>query len=380
MVKWLATFILLWFIYTVRHIFPPIIVGAIIAYLLLPVVQQLSKACRISIQRATMIIYVLGLGLLVAVAAMFGPGIVRDITELANHQHEIVSNVVKQLATSFHWETDAEETTGQILSAVGESIAKPTEIMHLGGILSHGMLSILVCIVSSIYFIIDSDLVFAFFLRYLPEDRRGQAVELTAEMNRILSRYVRGQLFLILFMAGVAWAFLNFFMHMKHAVPVAILSGFLEIIPVLGPILATTTATLVGVAQFGPQAAIFIVPFYWIARLVEDYAVVPRVIGHAVEMHPLAVIFAVLCGETLAGGLGMLIAIPVAACIKLFIDFFYLGKTPESLQEKTKQTTAERARVIETVAQEASDHADEIAETLAGKAPAAPDENKDIQP
>ena len=59
------------------------------------------------------------------------------------------------------------------------------------------------------------------------------------------------------------------------------------------------------------------------ARLIEDYVIVPRFIGHAVELHPLAIIFAVLCGEVMAGALGMLIAIPVAASIKEILDFLY---------------------------------------------------------
>jgi predicted PurR-regulated permease PerM len=110
---------------------------------------------------------------------------------------------------------------------------------------------------------------------------------------------------------------------MRYAVPIAILSGFLEIIPVLGPILATITATLVGFSINGTSAAISIIVFYTLARWAEDYVIIPKVIGHAVELHPLVVIFAVLCGETLAGVLGMLIAIPVAAALKVVLDFVY---------------------------------------------------------
>jgi predicted PurR-regulated permease PerM len=185
---------------------------------------------------------------------------------------------------------------------------------------------VLVCVVSSIYLTLDSHSVGQFFLRYLPEERRAEAMVLAQRMNKLLSKYVQGQLLLIVLMATVAWVFLQFVVHMKYAFPIAIMSGFLEIIPVLGPILAIGTAALVGLWQFGPSyTPLMIVMFYTIARWVEDYVVVPKVIGHAVELHPLAVIFAVLCGEHLAGALGMLIAIPVAACIKLGIDFFYFG-------------------------------------------------------
>jgi predicted PurR-regulated permease PerM len=122
---------------------------------------------------------------------------------------------------------------------------------------------------------------------------------------------------------------LHFVFHLKYALLIAILSGFLEIIPVLGPILATTIATVVGIAQIGVDSALFIILCYTGARWAEDYIIVPRVMGHYVELHPLAVIFAVLCGEVIAGALGMLIAIPVAASIKVILDFCYPSATNE---------------------------------------------------
>ncbi len=336
MIKWVMTFLLIWFIYSVRSIFPPIIVGAIIAYLLLPIVQKLSRTAKIPVGLSTAIVYI-SFGLVIGGAIWFlGPGIVRELSELVENRREIVSNSVSQFARLTNWGLDVDTTTQHILGSVTESIAKPAEIAHWGHVLGHGALSILVCVVTSIYLTLDSNKVGQFLLRYVPEDRRQPVIDLAAQMNRILSRYMQGQLVLICIMSSVAWIFLHFVIHMKYALPVALLSGFLEIIPVLGPILATSTAAIVGMSQFGPKVALGIIVFYTLARWFEDYVIVPKVIGHAVEMHALAVIFAVLCGEVLAGGLGMLIAIPVAACIKLAFDFFYLGKVPESSHDNGK--------------------------------------------
>ncbi len=90
-----------------------------------------------------------------------------------------------------------------------------------------------------------------------------------------------------------------------------------------GPDFSHHTATVVGIAQNGVDCALLIILCYTGARWIEDYIIVPRVMGHYVELHPLAVIFAVLCGEVMAGALGMLIAIPVAASIKVILDFCY---------------------------------------------------------
>lgn len=336
MIKWIATFIILWFIYQVREVFPPIIVGGILAYLLLPVVQWLSKSTRIPHSMSTLIIYfiaAIGLGTL---AWSFLPTVFRELTELANQKEAIIKNVVQQVAVVSHWTGDVDATTRHIVENMSESVGTPSEIANIGREVSHGALSVLVCVVSSIYLTLDSQRVGAFFLQYLPKGRREEAVVLAGQMNKLLSNYVRGQLFLIALMSCVAWVFLHFVMNMKYALPVAVISGFLEIIPVLGPILAISTAVIVGIWQIGPSSALIIIGFYTIARWIEDYVVVPKVIGHAVELHPLGVIFAVLCGEKLAGALGMLIAIPVAACIKLFIDFFYFGHDPTNYPVEPK--------------------------------------------
>lgn len=337
MIKWLAMFMLVWFIYQVRHVFPPIIVGGIIAYLVLPIVGSLSQSTGMKRGWCTLIVYMTMAAALVAAIWFLGPRVAHELKDLASPdaQKELVKGVITQFSSSFHWQGDVEALTAHIIHTVNDAIGKPEEIMHLGGALSHTALFVLVTVVSSIYFTLDAPVVGQFFLHYVPADRRASVVELTSKMNSILSKYVQGQIMLIVIMSTVAWVILHFGFNVKYALPLALLSGFLEVIPVLGPILATTIATLVSVSQLGVHG-FWIVPCYTLARWIEDYVVVPKVIGHAVELHPLAVIFAVLCGETLAGGLGMLIAIPVAACINIVIDYYFTGRLPGEEEAEMK--------------------------------------------
>jgi predicted PurR-regulated permease PerM len=330
MLGWLATFLLIWFVYHVRSVFPPFIVGAIVAYLLLPLVQYVSESCKIKRAHAVAIIYLSSAVFLGILTWAFAPTFSDQLSQLASNRQEIVSNIVRQAAATFNWNTDVDLTTSQILTAAEEGLGKPSEIVQIGGFLSRGFLAVLVCIVSSIYFIVDSHRIGDFALRFVPENRRSTVVNLSDQMNQMLSKYVRGQLLLIAIMCTVAWLVLHFAFHLKYALVIAIASGFLEIIPVLGPIIATTIATLVGFAQSGVGVGLGIIAVYTIARWIEDYLVVPRVIGHAVDLHPVIVIFAVLCGEVMAGALGMLIAIPVAASIKVIIDFTHPPDTQET--------------------------------------------------
>lgn len=338
MLRWIGTVIILLFIYRVRQVFPPFIIGAILAYLLYPLVSRIRSfkpgKYQMPIGLAVLIVYVLIGGIISALTYRFGPTLRDDVTSLISQRHQIVTNLVSSVSTQFHWQVDVQQTSQDLLSNIEGGIATPSEIMHLGGLLSHGMLAVLVCIVSSIYFLVDSNRIGQFLLRFVPENSRKRTVNMVGQMNLMLSKYVVGQIALIVIMALVAFLFLSF-KKIKYALLIAVLSGFFEIIPYLGPAIAIASATIVGVSQFGIQIAPQIILFYLIARWLEDYFVQPTIIGHAVELHGLAVIFAVLCGEVMAGALGMLIAIPVAAAIKLIVD----NLLPPTLEEKTLSDT-----------------------------------------
>jgi len=328
MFKWIAVVLILLFVYHVRDVFPPFIVGGIIAYLLYPLVNTVNKLNRFRALRwmnskfAILFIYLSTASLLGWLIFRFGPVLGLEVHNLIDQRHVIVTNLVMQIATGFKVDLDVERTSETLLAAIESAVGKPEELMHIGGLLSHGLLSLLICVVSSIYLIVDSKRVGRFFLRFVPDSNRVTMINIVGQLNKMLSKYVVGQLILIIIMSVVAFIFLTIF-KIKYALVIAILSGVLEIIPVLGPFLAIAIAVIVSVSQFGIGIAPWIIGCYWIARQLEDYYVVPAVIGHAVELHPLGIIFAVIVGETMAGALGMLIAIPVAASIKVVIDTYY---------------------------------------------------------
>ncbi|MDZ4832683.1 MAG: AI-2E family transporter [Candidatus Melainabacteria bacterium] len=323
MLKWLAIFGLLWFLYLVREVFPPFIVGGIIAYLLLPLVRFVGDTIKMPRHVTVGAIYIGFLFTIIILSKLFGGLLIEQAGTLFEDRHEIIVNLLDQLSGSFGWQMDVKTTSADIVTNLEGWLGKPEELMHLGELISKSLLHILVCIVSSIYLIMDSESVGRFLLRFIPEDRRDAVVQLSGQMNVMVSKYIRTQLFLIILMSTVAYCILHFAFQIKYAFLIAILSGTLEIIPVVGPLLAISIAVIVGVAQKGVQVGGLIALCYWIARLLEDYVVIPKFVGHVIELHPLAIIFAVICGEVLAGALGMLIAIPVAAAVKLVLDFAY---------------------------------------------------------
>jgi predicted PurR-regulated permease PerM len=144
----------------------------------------------------------------------------------------------------------------------------------------------------------------------------------------LLGRYVRGQLFLI----GVMWT-ATFIGLSILQVPFALLLGFttgvLEVIPIVGPITAGAIACLVALGHPAPWGlsqiwyVAIVAAMYTVLRHAEDYFVIPLVIGRIVRLHPAIVIFALLTGGALYGLLGVLIAVPVAATLRLVL--IYVG-------------------------------------------------------
>jgi predicted PurR-regulated permease PerM len=337
--KLMTLLLLLLFVYHVREVFPPFIVGAIFAYLLAPLVGMLNQKLRWPPFWSVLVIYSLTGTLLVMGAHVLLPSIAEQTNNLFENRKELVGNLIKQLSDAFSMGLNIEQTRDVLLSQIQTSVGDPKELMQLGGVVSKSLLSLLVCFVTSIYMLVDSKRVGRFFLRFIPHEKRATVISLSGQMNVMFRKYVWGQAFLITFMSFVALGILSYF-HIKYALLIAIMTGFLEIVPVLGPLLAIIVATGFGVAQLGLAKAGGIALCYWIARLVEDYIVVPNTIGHAVELHPLAVIFAVVVGETMAGALGMLIAIPVAASVKVVLDFCYPSPSPTQVHHDVKNPMA----------------------------------------
>ena len=94
-----------------------------------------------------------------------------------------------------------------------------------------------------------------------------------------------------------------------------VLAGFFEFVPLVGPLLIAIMAAILAMFNAGPFNAFLVLLFLGILRIVQDYAVYPKLIGEGIHLHPLAVIFAILAGEKLAGVAGIFLAIPVVAIL-----------------------------------------------------------------
>lgn len=152
-------------------------------------------------------------------------------------------------------------------------------------------------------------------LLMLPRGRwRWRGDEFFQDINSTLAAYIRAQLTACLFI-GVVCAIGFTLLGLPGALVMGVIAGVLEFIPLAGPLTVAVMAGLLAMFHAGPFNAFLVLLFLGVLRIIHDYAIYPKLIGQGIHLHPLAVIFAILAGEKLAGVAGIFLAIPVVAIL-----------------------------------------------------------------
>jgi predicted PurR-regulated permease PerM len=193
----------------------------------------------------------------------------------------------------------------------------------VGGVIGAGALvigtvsEILAIGVLSIYFLIGLPQIKLFFYRMVPHSRRPRAILIGDEIFAKVGGYMLGS-----FITAVIAGFGTYIWLLAWGVPYPLLLGtfvaLLDLIPVIGSTVGGIVVSLVALTVSLP-VALATLGFYVFYRLAEDYLIVPRIQGRTVELPALASLIAVLIGGVLLGIVGVLVAIPVAAAIRLLL-------------------------------------------------------------
>jgi len=165
------------------------------------------------------------------------------------------------------------------------------------------------------YFLKDGEKLGCALFSLAPECEQDRLCKIGKEVTLVLSRYIRGQLSVCLF-SGIAG--LIFFVAMGLPFPVvfAALGAFAEFIPVVGPVAVAALATSLGLVH-STAVAIKIVIFYIVMLKVNHNIISPKLIGQAVHLHPVVVMIGILFFGHMFGVLGMIMAVPTLAVIRV---------------------------------------------------------------
>jgi predicted PurR-regulated permease PerM len=152
-------------------------------------------------------------------------------------------------------------------------------------------------------------------LLMLPRGRwRWRGDEFFQDINNTLAAYIRAQLTACLFI-GIVCANGFTLLGLPGGLVMGVIAGVFEFVPLVGPVTVALMAAVLAMLHAGPFNAFLVLLFLGVLRIVQDYAIYPRLIGQGIHLHPLAVIFAILAGEKLGGVPGVFLAIPMVAIL-----------------------------------------------------------------
>lgn len=155
------------------------------------------------------------------------------------------------------------------------------------------------------------------FFPYLPQQR---VYSLSHKIEEKLGAWVRGQVLLMVIIGVTTYIGLTI-LGVEFALPLAVIAGLLEIVPIIGPIVSVIPAVLVAFIQ-SPILAVGVVALYLLIQQLENTIIVPKLMEKAVGLSPLLIIFALLVGGSLFGLLGAIIAVPAAAIGHVIFEDF----------------------------------------------------------
>jgi len=185
------------------------------------------------------------------------------------------------------------------------------------------LVNTILVLVLSLYLVLDSRRMMIAMVSQVPPRRKRLFRFIERSLTRILGGYIRGQLTMAAIIgvsAGVGCAVLG----VRYPLVIGVLAFFFELIPMLGPILGAIPAIIISMFQQPfPLEVLLVVGFFVIMQLVESNILGPRITGHAVGLHPVVSILALLGGAEIAGLWGALFAVPVVGLVVVFGSAVY---------------------------------------------------------
>ncbi len=283
-------------------------------------------------------IYLLFLSILVAALILIIPAITREARVLATDAPNIKRTVDDYLANNSTVSISGLEVPSESLQAGVNNVLDrlPQLAQELGpSLLSKTfrfMVDLLLYLISTFYLLTIGGRVIWRFIESLPLTYRGELRRLVMRADTVLGAYIKGQFLLVLIMSSASFIFLSI-VGIRYALTLGIMTGFLELIPFVGPYLAISVCSLVAFFQpHGPglsfgldglTVVVVVIAGLFILRQIEDLVVIPNVIGRIVELPPLLVIFSTITAAALLGPMGLLLGVPVVAVLKIIFGYLY---------------------------------------------------------
>jgi len=325
-----------------RQMVAPLVLAFLLAYLLHPITSRISRKLRLSRGISVLIVYLMLVAVLLALTTGIGVAISSGVVQLASYLADLSVELPDQIVALAQetvrigpWTVDLSTVNLEPFLADVASALQPI-LSQTGSLLASvakatasAITSVVLVLVLGVYFLLDMGTFDEAFLAWIPPLYRSDVRLILDEITQVWNSFLRGQSILGLVVGTVVAVGLTI-LQVQFSLVLGLISGFMEFVPMFGPLIAAIVGVLVALFQpdnwlgVTPLAySVIVLAFYIIVQQVENNVLVPRIIGRSLNMSPLAVLISVLAGGMIAGVLGLLLAAPVAASLRVILGYIY---------------------------------------------------------
>lgn len=350
----------LWLLYQIRVIFPPLVLALAIIFILNPLISVLERrrVPRVWGTLAVYLIFFLLVFLLLALLITPMQSQVAALSEDLPRLAENASDAARRVASTFGIDIadlDIQErwqrAQQQLLSEVGRITEFAAGAIHV-------LLIFVLAPFIALYLLIDLPRLQKSFVAHLPPQYKDDWLQLLEMAGLAIGGFFRGQL-VVAAIVGSLSAIGLWIVDVPFWIPLGLLVGFFNIIPLVGPFIGGGIAVIIGAVSGGAPRALWVVVVMVAVQQLDNHLISPNVMGRAVRLHPVTIILALLAGGTLSGLFGMLLAVPATAVGKIFLLHYYskhiLGRDPFPA-EGEEPPPPEEGPVIDVPLAPAEDH------------------------
>lgn len=347
LVRAVLVVVLFYLLYVLRDVVLVLLTSVVIASSVEPMAQWFIRR-KINRLIAVVLIYAVALLILAGLFYAFVPPLLDEVGDFTgtlptyidtitvwNPTNDITSGLVpavQGLSQTF--------SLGDMVAEIKQAIAGVSNgFIQTASAVFGGVASFVLIVVLSFYLSVLDDGIGAFLRIVTPLKHENYVVDLWERSQDKIGQWMQGQLILAVIIGVLTYLGL-LLIGVPYAFLLAILAGITELIPIFGPIIAAIPAVSIGFIDGGVTLALVVIGFYLIIQQFENHLIYPLVVRKVVGVPPLLVIIALLIGFKLAGFIGVILSVPIAAVLREFIDDLERDKRVAhgTLQEEKKES------------------------------------------
>lgn len=315
----------LWLLVTLRGIVLQVLIAVILAAGVTPLVERLHARVGLPRAAAVLLIYLGFVLALVVLALLIIPPVIDQIQGIVTNApayERALLNSLHVIQRTFPFLPPLDQKISELVSNLGNQLdtiaSQALRLFGLAASVFGGILNVFLTLLITFYFVVDGIRIRDYLLSFLTPRQRERIRPVADRIGDRLGGWLLGQ-FALSGVIGLASYIALSILGVPSALLLAVVAGIGEAVPIIGPFVTAVPAVIVALTQ-SPLTALLTVVAYLVIQQLESNILAPNIMGKAVKLHPLAVVFALLVGGSLLGVIGAIVSVPLTAALSVILD------------------------------------------------------------